>query len=99
MHQIQLTLKLTDEEYEKILQTKIDSGFADRPFTVYARYKLLQAKENNLTIDKKTQEEIVNLSNIMAVFAYFAEQSDNPQMQKLFLEYRSRVQKYLNQII
>ncbi len=99
MHQIKITLKLTEDEYNTILQHKIESGFADKPFTVYTRYKLLQPKESNLTIDKRTQEDIQKLSNIMAVFAYFAEQSNNQEMQKLFKEYRSRVQKYLNQIL
>lgn len=93
-------VNFTDEEYEQLTHNKRESEFAGRGVPIYCKSLCLNPKGVEVkVIDSETQSILTELTNIMAVYAYFAEHSENPVIYNLFLEYEKRVKTRLNELI
>lgn len=93
-------IRFSDEEYYKVLKDKENSEFSQKGLSHYLHYLALHPEgEKVVEIDEKTREDIEELTRILAVYAYFAEKSDDVRVKKLFYEFDRKTREKINSIL
>ena len=95
----QVILCFTDEEYEELKHRQESGEFSGSSLNQFCKYLCQNPHIEYKTIDEETKVQLAELTNIMGVYQFFAEQSRNPVIYRHYTEYDKMVRNKVADLV
>lgn len=95
----QVIVYFQDNEYEDLKQRQGSSEFSATSLNQYCKFLCLNPTIVQKSIDKETKAQLEELTSIMAVYGFFAEQADKPEIYRHYHEFDKLVHNKVNELV